>query len=436
MSLIELQARLYELLPAYGKVGKRALHPTLEYMEAWDRRLGHPHRLYPVVHVAGTNGKGSVASGLAAILQSAGYKVGLHTSPHLIFFTERMRVNGTAASPQWAEEFCEAHLGWAQKLPLSFFEFTVGMSWVWFAHEKVDIAIIEVGLGGRWDATNLVHPILSLITPIGYDHKEILGNTLAQIAREKAGIIKSKIPCLVAEHNPETDEVFMQVAALLDAPLFWAEDRVSLMGGPLVKCSNGFRRAYHVQGESIFTDLIGPYQRVNLSLILAAVNALRAQGWQIPPQAIQEGLYSVQQKTGLRARTELHMHEGKMILFESAHNPHAFSSLGPLWQELGLEEGAFVIGFSQEKEWKQAMQYLPRRAWIYPSQAQTPRALPAREIERFATEMGFRVMSLGSFVSSFERAYRKHDKIVVTGTLFGIGEVLSFWGQRDNSLGI
>jgi dihydrofolate synthase / folylpolyglutamate synthase len=189
------QAWLYQRLTAYELSGRKGLHPTLSFMQKWDARLGYPHRAYPIIHIAGTNGKGSTAAFLASILQWAGYRVGYHTSPHFFAFTERMRVNGEEPPESWVDAFLSQHADFAAHENLSFFEVTVGMSFAWFREAQVDIAVVEVGLGGRWDATNVIEsPVVSVITPIDWDHVEILGPTLRHIASEKAGIIKPTGP--------------------------------------------------------------------------------------------------------------------------------------------------------------------------------------------------------------------------------------------------
>ncbi|MCS6790944.1 MAG: Mur ligase family protein, partial [Bacteroidia bacterium] len=223
-SLQHWQNWLYARLEAYERSGRKALHPTLSYMQAWDDRLGYPHRQYPILHIAGTNGKGSTSALLASVLMAAGYKVGLHTSPHLWHFTERMRVQGREPSPTWIDSFLKTWHKEIEALQLSFFEATVGMSLAYFAEEKVDIAVVEVGLGGTWDATNIVSPELAVITPIGLDHVEILGPTLTHIAKEKAGIIKPNCPVVVAPTQPpEALRVFETVAKEKTASLYQAD---------------------------------------------------------------------------------------------------------------------------------------------------------------------------------------------------------------------
>ncbi|MCS7189197.1 MAG: Mur ligase family protein, partial [Bacteroidia bacterium] len=304
--LEDWQKWLYGRLQAYEQLGRKALHPTLEYMEKWDAALGHPHKNYPIIHVAGTNGKGSTAAFLASILRVAGYKVGLHTSPHLWYFTERMRVNGELPPEEWVGAFLEKWHSTIEVLNLSFFEATVGMSFAWFAEAQVDVAVVEVGLGGRWDATNIISPELSVITSIGWDHMDILGPTLSHIALEKAGIIKVERPVIIAPNQPpEAVAVFQEVSRQKNAPLYCAESCITSLP-EWVEEGNTLFRQFRYQGtQKIFlSPLTGSYQADNLSTVVSATQALCRLNWKISEEALYEGIKRVRANSGLRGRAE------------------------------------------------------------------------------------------------------------------------------------
>ncbi|GIV26055.1 MAG: bifunctional folylpolyglutamate synthase/dihydrofolate synthase [Bacteroidia bacterium] len=418
---------LYERLTAYERSGRKALHPTLAYMEAWDERLGHPHRRYPVLHVAGTNGKGSVSAYLASILQAAGYRVGLHTSPHLWRFTERMRVDGHDPPTEWVDAFLTRWKDTIVELNLSFFEATVGMSLAYFAEAGVDIAVVEVGLGGRWDATNVVVPEVALITPIGWDHVEILGPTLRDIAREKAGIIKKGRPVVVSPAQPpEALAVFQEEAQARQAPLHLAPDRGIRPTGWLAG-EKTFYRLFSVEGQSepLVSDLTGDYQAVNLATVLQAVEVLRDQGWRIPDEAVRAGILEAGRQAPLYGRGQWERVGETWFLFDVAHNPPGFAALRRFLEQVPVPLSALLMGFSREKDIQGALQELG--GWpgpVFFAAAATPRALPAHELRRIAEPLGYHGEAFPSVEAAFHALLGAGQPALITGSVFVVAEAL------------
>jgi dihydrofolate synthase/folylpolyglutamate synthase len=429
-SLIEAwQAWLYERLSAYELSGRKALHPTLQYMQAWDARLGHPHRAYPIIHIAGTNGKGSTAAFLASILQWAGYRVGYHTSPHFFRFTERMRVNGQEPPEAWVDAFLKSHAQFIVEQNLSFFEVTVGMSLAWFQQAQVDIAVVEVGLGGRWDATNVIEaPLVSVLTPIDWDHVEVLGPTLTHIAGEKAGIIKPGRPVVVSPAQPpEALRVFQETTQARNAPLIISEKPLVPLDWVLEEALP-YRRFWEPHTEKIYlSDLPGDYQGVNLRTALQVVQVLRTQGWTIPETAVEKGLQYAAQTAPLWGRTQWILHEKSPILLEVAHNPQGFAALRKLLEKAPYQIEIALIGFSADKDYRGALsqlQGLPIEIWAVA--AQNPRALAPAEITRTAQQLGFSAQEGESTISqTLFKALSCGKPILVAGSIFVVAEALA-----------
>lgn len=429
MSIEHWQEWLYQRLQAYEQTGRKALHPTLDFMRRWDAHLGHPHRTYPIIHIAGTNGKGSTSAFLAAILQAAGYKVGLHTSPHLRRFTERMLVNGQEPPEAWVEAFLSRWQATIEALQLSFFEATVGMSLARFADAGVDIAIVEVGLGGRWDATNIIQPLVSVITPIGWDHVEILGPTIENIAAEKAGIIKPHQPVILARQtHPEVLPVFDRAAQAQGAPLIDAIHYHHLEALRWEPSSEGYRRIFldRQTGETYASPLTGDYQAINLETVLTVVDYLRAQGWDIPTAAVQEGIETVHEKTLLRGRGQWVIRGGKALLFDVAHNPHGFAALRELIQRAPVPLESLVIGFSAEKDIVRCLEALGRwSGQVFFTAARNPRALPPQQLQRIAGSIGYSGEALFPVEKALSAALDSSQSVLVTGSVYLVAEALS-----------
>ncbi len=421
------QTWLYERLSAYEVSGRKALHPTLTFMQAWDAHLRHPHRAYPIIHIAGTNGKGSTAAFLASILQWAGYRVGYHTSPHFFYFTERMRVNGEEPPESWVEEFLTTHAGFITTQNLSFFEVTVGMSLAWFREAQVDIAVVEVGLGGRWDATNVVEgPLVSVITPIDWDHVEILGPTLRHIAREKAGIIKPDCPVVVSPAQPpEALEVFRETAEYQKAPLHVCEAPLTPLDWVL-EGDYPYRR-FSDSDQVYLSDLPGDYQGVNIRTALQTIVCLRGKGWSIPDEAIRKGIQHAARTAPLWGRTQWLFPEGVPLLLEVAHNPQGFSALRQLLEKAPYQPEIVIVGFSSDKDYAGALSHLQGLSVaLWAVAARNPRALPPAEITYAAQKLGLIAREEGPTVSDALRRALSHKKpVAVTGSIFVVAEALS-----------
>ncbi|MBS1589912.1 MAG: bifunctional folylpolyglutamate synthase/dihydrofolate synthase, partial [Bacteroidetes bacterium] len=298
---------LYTRLPMFSRLGKKALKANLTNITTLCAELGNPHQQFKSIHLAGTNGKGSTSHGLSAILQEAGYKVGLYTSPHLIDFRERIRINGQPVSQEWVINFVEKHKALIESVQPSFFEITVAMAFAYFSEQNVDIAVIETGLGGRLDSTNIILPILSIITNISYDHQDLLGNTLSEIAKEKAGIIKPGIPVLLGEQQEETDSVFFEESIHKQSILHYAETLWDLVK---VKQDTDFQyfKAIKAGSRELFefkTDLLGKYQSHNLCTILAACDILALYGFPTYLEQRWAALERVKSISGLRGRWDV-----------------------------------------------------------------------------------------------------------------------------------
>ncbi|MEN2992764.1 MAG: Mur ligase family protein [Bacteroidia bacterium] len=426
-TLAEWQAWLYERLQAYEQAGRKALHPTLAFIEKWDAALGHPHRRYPILHIAGTNGKGSVAALLANILRQAGYKVGFHTSPHFFTFTERLRVNGAEPPAAWVDAFLERWANFITAENLSFFEVTVGLSLAWFAEAAVDIAVVEVGLGGTWDATNIVSPLLSVITSIGWDHMEVLGHSLEAIAAQKAGIIKPFRPVVLGpELPPAALTACRRAAALRQAPLYITP--YPLLAEGWVESGAALYRLFRdpKAGTLWECDLTGDYQGYNLATVLQVVEVLRLMGWRISDMALRRGIRQAAREAPLYGRGQWVRKKDRWILLDVAHNESAFWALRQFLSHVPMKPQALVLGFSREKAVEAALKALG--GWpgeVFFTAAQTPRALPPERLRALAEPLGY----LGAVYPSVEVAVRaaleKYAGILVTGSLFLVAEALA-----------
>lgn len=426
--LARWQAWLYERLKAYEVAGLKALRPSLENMKKWDQHLGHPHRHYPILHIAGTNGKGSTAAFLAAILQTAGYRVGLHTSPHFFAFTERMRINGQEPPIEWVDQFLKAHKAFILAHNLSFFEVTVGMSLAWFAEAAVDIALVEVGLGGRWDATNVVTPEVAIITPIDWDHVEILGPTLAHIAQEKAGIIKPNRPLVIApSQQPIALTVLTEVARTVSAPYFIAPQPLT----PKDWLKEG-RSLYRVfedpTRQRLYKSNLGAnYQGVNIATALLAIEVLKAQGWRIDEHAITYGLAEAANLAPLWGRLQWVWNGDQLALLDVAHNPHGLRALLESLSTLPHLPNAIILGFSREKDIRTCLEIIKegRSGSLYLTAAQNPRALPPESLEKAAYDIGLKPDRVfPTALDALSYSLEAGQTPLVTGSLFLVADAL------------
>lgn len=412
----------------FTRMGAVAFKKDLTNTLALCAYLDQPHTRFKSIHVAGTNGKGSSSHMLAAVLQAAGYKTGLYTSPHLRDFRERIRINGEMITEQEVIDFTEKMDKKIEEIQPSFFELGVAMAFDHFARNQVDIAVIETGMGGRLDSTNVIHPLLSLITNIGFDHMEFLGNDLPSIAGEKAGIIKNQIPVVIGKTQTETESVFRNKATEMDAPVYFA-DQIWEMD--VLDRSQSFQ---HIKASSttlkqeidIHTDLLGSYQKFNLPGVLQCIHLLNEQGFELSDEAVQSGLSQVKASTGLMGRWQW-LSENPRIVCDTGHNEDGIKEILAM---LALEHFAtlhFVIGMVSDKEVEKVLKMLPSSAKYYFTQAKIPRAMQAEELAKRANALGLSGETISDIPVALETAKRnagKNDLIFVGGSTFVVAEVV------------
>ncbi len=419
---------LYQQLPMFSRVGQAAYKEDLHNTIALCNALNNPQQKFKSIHIAGTNGKGSTSHMLAAVLQKAGYKTGLYTSPHIKDFGERIRINGKMISESFVVGFVERTKAISEKVQPSFFELTVAMAFEYFAEEKIDIAIIETGLGGRLDSTNIILPILSVITNIGFDHMNILGNTLPEIASQKAGIIKENIPVVIGEILPETINVFVQEANKKNAPVYLAPEMFVTeyieSAGPLLLCNIKNKRTNIV--EKLRLDLTGLYQVKNCTTLLCCIEQLKHTGFSIPEKALHEGLENVKSLTGIKGRWDV-VKCAPAIILDVAHNKDGIQQV---LKQLSLSYPAanihFVLGFVKDKDISTVLSLFPGNASYYFTNAHIPRALPHTALKVLAEEKKLKGNSFDNVNDAIAQAKavaKKNDVIMVCGSFFIIGEI-------------
>lgn len=418
---------LYRALPMFSRVGDAAIKKDLTNTRILCGRLDDPQQKFKAIHVAGTNGKGSVSHMLAAVLQQSGYITGLYTSPHLRDFRERIKVNGEVVSEQFVVDFTERVQPWIDDIQPSFFEITVAMAFEYFAEMRIDVAVIETGLGGRLDSTNIILPELSVITNIGMDHMHILGDSLPKIAAEKAGIIKDHVPVVIGETQEETLPVFVRVAKERAAPLY-AADRE--------RYTDAYRHKEHAlevtvvrssdnEKQVIPLDLTGLYQAKNLLTVLSAVDRLREKGWIIPEDAMLQALHSVKKLTGLHGRWEL-IHHAPAVVLDVGHNEDGIRQICMQIEAMDYHELHIIIGMVKDKAIEQVLQLLPKEANYYFTRAQIPRALPEDQLATAAAACGLNGHHYPNVNVALKKALGHatgNDLIVVCGSVFVVGEV-------------
>jgi dihydrofolate synthase / folylpolyglutamate synthase len=418
---------LYQRLPMFTRLGKAAYKADLGNTLALCEAINNPHHHFNSVHIAGTNGKGSVSHSIAAVLQQAGYRTGLYTSPHLRDFRERIRINGEMIPKENVVAFTTRITDAIEKINPSFFEVTVAMAFDWFSQQQVDIAIIETGLGGRLDSTNVIRPLLSIITNIGYDHMDILGNTLDRIAGEKAGIIKKNTPVIIGESLPETRPVFEAKALLEEAPISYASEKRTVVAYQYdvsaieIQVSEEDSKAIsHYQ-----LDLPGIYQTKNILSVLEAIAQLRQMGFTIPETAVQQGLRQVKKLTGLGGRWEV-LRRDPLLILDVAHNE---DGIRQLLQQVSITPHRhlhIVIGMVKDKAIDNILSLLPNTATYYFTQASLPRALDARLLHEQAVAKGLHGSNWPSVNDAIRQALANvgnEDLILVCGSIFVVGEV-------------
>ncbi|HEY6979014.1 MAG TPA: folylpolyglutamate synthase/dihydrofolate synthase family protein [Chitinophagaceae bacterium] len=427
MTYAETLDYLYRTLPMFSRIGaaafKKDLTNTLQLSEA----LGDPHKKFKSIHIAGTNGKGSTSHMLAAILQAAGYKTGLYTSPHLKDFRERIKVNGVMCNEDFVIDFTEKVKLLIKSIHPSFFEITVAMAFTYFAEQNIDVAVVEVGLGGRLDSTNIVTPELAVITNIGWDHMNMLGNTLEKIAYEKAGIIKQNIPVVIGEILPETRPVFEKIAAEKNTALLLAANERYVSDWHLKNQQLNITVADNYTDEHVTyqLDLAGIYQTKNIITVLETVHQLQKKGWNISQQHIKNGLAQTKKLTGLHGRWEL-VHKKPMIVLDVAHNIDGMKQIVEQIELTTYNDLHIIIGMVKDKEAEKVLAILPRYAAYYFTKAQIPRALPERELAMKAAYIGLNGKTFGDVNTAIAEALQhahENDLIIVCGSVFVVGEV-------------
>jgi len=400
---------LYNSTPMFQQVGGSAYKEGLENTLALDEHFGHPHRKFRTIHVAGTNGKGSCSHTIAAILQEASYSVGLYTSPHLVDFRERIRVNGQPIPEEYVIRFVEEERCFFEPLHPSFFELTTAMAFRYFADVEIDVAVIEVGLGGRLDCTNIIHPDLCIITNISLDHTQFLGNTLPQIAREKAGIIKSDIPVVIGETTPETKAVFQKRAGEVNAPIYFAEE-------------NG-REDY----PGIEYELKGLYQKKNSRTILTALPLLKEAGYRLDEQSVRRGFAHVTELTGLMGRWQK-LQNHPTLICDTGHNVGGITYIVEQLKQQAFHNLHIIIGMVNDKDIQGVLALLPEDAIYYFTQASVKRALPANDLQKLAESAGLKGNCYPDVPSAVRAAQEKslpEDFIFVGGSSFIVADLLA-----------
>ncbi|MBW6482965.1 MAG: bifunctional folylpolyglutamate synthase/dihydrofolate synthase [Vicingaceae bacterium] len=396
---------LFGQLPMYQRVGNSAYKANLDNTYRLSEILNHPEKQFKSVHVAGTNGKGSTSHILAAVLQEAGYNVGLYTSPHLKDFRERIKINGELISENEVIDFVEEYKNKFEKIQLSFFEWTVGLAFHYFANQKVDIAIVETGLGGRLDSTNIIAPEVVVITNISMDHTQFLGDTLDKIAAEKAGIIKSTIPVVIGETQPEIKHVFIEKANQLNAPIQFADE-------------------FPIQEYE--SDLKGIYQQQNKKTVVATIKILQQLGWKIEAKHIENGLLNVVKNTGLMGRWQV-LNTQPLTVCDTGHNEAGIKLILAQLAEQDYEKLHIVLGVVNDKDITNILALLPKNAIYYFCQAKIPRALDVHTLAEKATAVGLSGKAFPSVEAAYQAAQQNattKDLIFIGGSTFVVAEVV------------
>lgn len=429
MTYAETLSFLYSRLATFHRDGNLALNPSLDKTLALLAALGNPERSFKSIHVGGTNGKGSVSHMLTSVLMASGIRgVGLYTSPHLLDFSERIRVDGQPVAQDFVSRFVVQHEALIEQINPSFFELTTAMAFQYFKEQHVEVAVVEVGLGGRLDSTNVITPELSIITNISFDHAEILGETLARIATEKAGIFKPGVPAIVGQVTDETRAVFENVAAERGAPLTVASAHYTIARHN-ADWNTQALKVQHITGQTATyeTDLLGDYQCDNLATVLQAVSILRANGWDIKEEAVANGLCTVKMRTGLRGRFEV-LRQAPITIVDIAHNEAGIRSLMAQFAQVPAQDRHIVFGVVQEKDLRKILPLLPHDdTTYYFVKPNIPRGLDERALQDAAEQHGL----IGAYYPSVAaglkaaRAFAApEDAILITGSTFVVAEAM------------
>lgn len=425
MTYDETVSYLFNCAPLFQQVGSSAYKEGLENTLLLDAHAGHPHRKFRTIHIAGTNGKGSTSHTIAAILQAAGYKVGLYTSPHLIDFRERIRINGTPADREFVVEFVRKNKDFFEPLHPSFFELTTTMAFTWFAMQQVDVAVIEVGMGGRLDCTNIINPDLSIITNISLDHTQFLGTSKSQIAKEKAGIIKPCTPVVIGETTSETKDIFIAQARQNNAPIYFAEEEQ-----PIIKATpqNEGYEYTTIDYGTIDGELGGDYQVKNSNTILTSVRLLKTIGYNIDEDCVKKGFANVTKTTGLMGRWQTIAKEPRIIC-DAGHNIAGIEYIVKQLERQEYDTLRIVFGMVNDKDISGVLSIMPKNAKYYFTRANVKRALDEKELLQKAATYGLHGNSYPTVQEALCNAKKEsaaNDLIFVGGSCFIVADLLSF----------
>lgn len=421
---------LFNSAPLFQHVGGAAYKEGLSTTHILDAHFNHPHNQYKTIHIAGTNGKGSCAHTIAAILQHTGLKVGLYTSPHLVDFRERIRINGEMMPQQYVIDFVEKERSFFEPLHPSFFELTTALAFKYFAEQHVDVAVIEVGLGGRLDCTNIISPILSVITNISFDHTQFLGNTLAQIASEKAGIIKHKVPVIIGECNAETRSVFEHKAHEVEAPILFAEDNKEVLSSEFSDLYGHKLRHYTTRSfGDIYGELTGECQIKNANTILCALHSL-SKIFSVTHEDITYAFEHVCEMTGLRGRWQI-LQEHPTIICDTGHNTGGWQYLAHQLAQIATSGNKLhiVFGMASDKDIERVMSTLPHEACYYWTKASVKRATSEQTIANIATKYDLHGKTYSNVTEAYEAAVNNastNDYIYVGGSSFIVADLLRY----------
>jgi dihydrofolate synthase/folylpolyglutamate synthase len=418
---------IFEALPMYQRIGSAAYKADLENAYELDKLSGYPHRAFSTIHIAGTNGKGSVSHMLASIYQKAGYKTGLYTSPHLLDYRERIKINGEPISKDFIIKYIQRNQCFFEIIKPSFFEMSVFMALCYFKTQKVDVAIIETGLGGRLDTTNIITPLASIITNIGYDHTQFLGSSLKQIAKEKAGIIKPGIPAIIGEYNDVTSKVFFARANLMESPLYFADQEYFYEYTTRNIGSSNIHR-FSVNGNSleVETDMLGMYQQKNIITCLQTLDVLKDR-LPLKDEHVREGLLHVKTGTGLLGRWQ-EISYNPLTICDIAHNKEGLSEITRQLQNTPFRKLHMLIGFVDDKDIESILEILPKNADYYFSRSTIPRSADPNEVADKAMQFDMH----GKTYQSVEHAYHEilqnsepEDLIYIGGSTFVVADFLA-----------
>ena len=419
---------LYSQLPMFSRIGAAAYKNNLDNIISLSDTLGNPHQHFKTIHIAGTNGKGSTSHMLAAIFQECGYKTGLYTSPHIKDFRERIRINGEMIDKEFVSCFTKKTKSLCAELQPSFFELTVAMAFEYFSREKVDIAIIETGLGGRLDSTNIIAPLLTIITNIGYDHVNLLGDSLEKIAFEKAGIIKQNTPVVIGETLPETKTIFEEKAKTMNAPVHYAENYFQILNTSIEKDKQLISLYNNAEQTTIkfLLDLSGMYQLKNLRTVLTAMSVLKNMNFIIEEEKIQTALSQVKKSTGLRGRWDI-ISRSPDLICDVGHNKDGIKEIiSQLNQHYPNSNLYFVLGFVNDKDVSGVLELFPETAKYYFTNAHIPRAMSHADLKTLAQKKNLKGNSfdhVNEAISSALQYAAKEDVIVVCGSFFIVAEI-------------